>query len=79
MEPTPKINMRPIFCLSGTCNLTTIGMGKMKRITSEIMFAAAVAMYSAAELIQEPVVMVMSKLRSMGSHAKTRLKNIPVV
>lgn len=51
----------------------------MKRITSEMMLAAAVAMYSAAELMHEPVVMVMSKLRSIGSHAKTRLKNIPVV
>lgn len=44
-----------------------------------MMLAAAVAMYSAAELIHEPVVMVMSKLRSIGSHANTRLKNIPVV
>lgn len=71
--------MRPIFCLSGTCSLTTIGMGRINRITSEMMFAAAVAMYSAAELMQEPVVIVMSKLLSIGSHAKIRLKKMPVV
>lgn len=44
MEPTPKMNIRPIFCLRGTCSFTTIGMGRIKRMTSEMMFAAAVAM-----------------------------------
>ena len=40
-----KITPRPIFCISGICSLTTMGIGKTKRMISDRILATAVAIY----------------------------------
>lgn len=77
IDPMPKMNRSPSFCFLRSCRLSTIGMGRMNRITSETMLQTAVAMYNAVELRQFPSVMETSKLFWTGLQANNRLKNIP--
>lgn len=77
MEPIPKMKSRPSFCLSGICKTKIMGIGRTNSITSDAILQNAVAMYSAPELMQVPVVMETSNDFWTGLHAKIRLKKMP--
>jgi hypothetical protein len=76
-EPIKKIARTPIFFRVEICNLTTIGIGMQKIMTSVMTPNAAVALKTAGRSMQTPSVTETSYAIAMGLQANATLKRMP--